>query len=295
MINSFIDHLQYEKRYSVHTIEAYQNDLSQFAEFFTGSPTDEAQATAHATHADIRAWIISLAENDVTPRSINRKLATLRSYYKYLMLRQAIATNPMLKIKALKAEKRLPSFVKEQELDKLLDSNIFADDFFGWRDRAIIEILYGTGMRQMELLQLNDHDIDLNNATVKVLGKRNKERIIPFSKPLAAVIKSYLAAKNAHFKGNCSPQLIVNNSGRQPTPALIYNTVKHYLTHYTTTDKKSPHTLRHTYATHLLNNGAELNAVKDLLGHSSLAATQVYTHNTLKKLKSVFDQAHPKA
>lgn len=289
MIESFLKYLKFEKRFSKHTLVAYQTDLNQFREFliqFDIKPED-------AGHLDVRAWIVNLVEEENQARSVNRKIATLRSYYKFLLKREVIESDPTSKIKVLKTSKKLPQFVKESELEVLLDQFVFEDSQAGWRDKVMLEILYGTGVRLSELINLTLKDIDLNSETIKVLGKRNKERIIPISKSLKEVIKKYQYTRKSI--GSQSEYFLLTDKGKQVYPEFVYRTVKKYLKNYTSVDKASPHVLRHTFATHLLNKGADLNAVKDLLGHTSLAATQVYTHNSMEKLKKVFDQAHPKA
>lgn len=293
MVTSFLKYLAYEKRSSAHTITSYQLDLEQFAAFL--KIQYEIEDPSQALHPQIRSWIIALVEQGHMPRSINRKLATLRSYFKFLQRREILQTNPMSKVKSLKTEKKLPDFVQEKEILNLLDRFEFPDDFKGWRDRLILELFYSTGMREAELIGLRDTDISFHDSSLKVLGKRNKERILPVADYLMLTIKKYQEKKNEAFQGNSSSQLIVNNNGNPAYPMLIYRTVNHYLKLFSSVEQKSPHILRHTFATHLLDKGAELNAVKELLGHSSLAATQVYTHNTLDKLKKVFEQAHPKA
>lgn len=291
MIDSFLKYLRYEKRYSEHTLTAYRRDLEQFQAFI--KETFEIQDSEEAKHPHLRSWIVELMESGITPNSINRKIATLRSYYKFLLAREYISANPTGRLKPLKNEKRLPSFVRENEMVTLLDQVQFSDDFFGVRDRLILELLYATGMRLSELIQLQDSDVNAFQGAIKVLGKRNKERLIPASDFIVKLLNSYQAQRDAQF-GMCE-YLLVTDKGAQLYPMMVYRTVKKYLEQVTTISKKSPHVLRHTFATHLLNKGAELNAVKDLLGHTSLAATQVYTHNSMEKLKSVFDQAHPKA
>jgi len=230
-----------------------------------------------------------------SPRTVNRKIASLRSYYKFLIKRGEMEKDPTAKVRLLKTQKDLPSFADEKELVNLLDKFEFTHDFEGLRQKLIIELLYGTGIRLSELIGLKDSDINHHQSTLKVLGKRNKERIIPVATPLLSLIAQYKAEKNHVFESNPNAFLLVNNKGDKAYPMMIYRIVNSFLNMVSSTEKKSPHALRHTFATHLLNKGADLNAVKDLLGHSSLAATQVYTHNSLEKLKSVFDQAHPKA
>lgn len=289
MIESFLKYLKFEKRFSRHTLVSYQTDLKQFKEFLSAfDSTPEA-----ATHIDVRAWIVSLVENQINARSINRKIATLRSFYKFLLKREIITTDPSSRIKVLKTAKRLPQFVKQSELNILLDQFDFKNSLNGWRDKVMLEVLYGTGIRLSELVNLEVKDIDLNKQTIKVLGKRNKERVIPFSNGLKVVILDYMKAKEGLITKN--DFFLITNKGEKVYPEFVYRIIKKYLKNYTSADKTSPHVLRHTFATHLLNKGADLNAVKDLLGHSSLAATQVYTHNSMEKLKKVFDQAHPKA
>ena len=293
MISSFLRYLTYEKRYSAHTLTSYENDLSQFQDYLQESL--QITDIAKATHLDIRSWIIALVEENLQPRSINRKMATLRSFYKFLLKRESISQDPTLRIKALKTPKSLPHFVQEKELMQLLDQFPFGADFFGSRDRLVLELLYATGIRLAELLGLRDEEVDIAASTIRVLGKRNKERIIPLSHSIVAVLKNYQKEKKNLFGENASPHLVVTDKGEQAYPMFIYRLVKKYLGTFTSTEKQSPHVLRHTFATHLLDKGADLNAVKDLLGHSSLAATQVYTHNSLEKLRKVFEQAHPKA
>ena len=292
MTDLFLKYLQYEKRYSNHTLLSYKNDLDQFLRFLSKNYSETS--IEQANHAIIRDWIISLSENKIAEISINRKLITLRSFFKFLLKKGAIEKNPVLKLTSLKTKKRLPHFIRETEINLILDDHSGEGDFLEERDSLTFELLYGTGMRLSELINLKVNDIDLVNNTLKVLGKRNKERIIPINRFLSALIKKYISLKNQVFDGNVNDYLIVSNKGEKSYPMMINRIVKKYL-QGASVDKKSPHILRHTYATHLLERGADLNAVKDLLGHQSLAATQVYTHNSLGKLKKVFDQAHPKA
>lgn len=293
MIRSFIKYLSFERRYSQHTITSYSSDLYQFHSFLNSTFPD-LQLTEVDYH-QIRGWIIHLVESGIKASSINRKIVTLRSFYKFLLKRALIEKDPTLKIKILKASKKLPQFVQEDEMNRLLDQFDFDDSFEGWRDRLILELLYGTGIRLSELIELRAMDLDTDQSVMKVLGKRNKERIIPFSQNLTNVISSYLNFRSHLFPYNSNDHVLVTDNGGKCYPMMVYRVVNKYLSVFTTIEKKSPHVLRHTFATHLLNNGADLNAVKDLLGHASLAATQVYTHNSLEKLKKVFNQAHPKA
>lgn len=293
MIDSFLKHLQYEKRASPNTVLAYQNDLQQFYDFLL---TNDSQIQVQfAGYGTIRSWIVQLVESGIEAPSVNRKIACLRTFYKYLLRQEVITKDPMMKIKVLKAKKKLPGFVKESDMVNLLDNQSFADTFEGWRDRLILELFYGTGIRLSELIHLKENSINLQSRTIKVLGKRNKERVIPFSSGLVLIIEKYLTIRNREVQKKEHGNLFVTENGESCYPMMIYRTVKKYLKDFTSVEKRSPHILRHTYATHLLNKGAALNAVKDLLGHTSLAATQVYTHNSMEKLKKVFDQAHPKA
>jgi integrase/recombinase XerC len=292
MIDSFLKYLEFEKRLSRHTVLAYHTDLQQFSDFLSNTFPDIKSETAD--YGIIRSWIISLVESGIEPLSVNRKIACLRSYYKFLLRQELINKDPMMKIKVLKTKKQLPSFVKESDMVKVLDQTEFGNNFYDARDKAILEIFYGTGIRLSELLTLKENDIDLRSQTIKVLGKRNKERVIPFSAGLISVLNEYKTHRNKEIERKDHGFFFVTEKGEPCYPQMIYRRVKKYL-EQTSAERKSPHALRHTYATHLLNKGAEINAVKDLLGHTSLAATQVYTHNSMEKLKKVFEQAHPKA
>jgi integrase/recombinase XerC len=293
MVTSFLKYLEFEKRYSPHTLTSYRNDLNQFQSFLEESilPVRLEQAQ----HQHIRGWLIKMVQDGLAPRSVNRKIATIRSYYKYALRNEMVQQDPSAKIKVLKTGKSLPVFAKEQELTKILDQMVYHEGFRGARDQLVMEFLYATGTRLSEMINLKENDVDLDQGQVKVLGKRNKQRIIPVPNALIPLIENYQRLKAKEFPDNYSPYLIVNNSGGQSYQMLIYRIVKNVLGRLTSLDKQSPHVLRHTFATHLLNKGAELNAVKELLGHSSLAATQVYTHNSIERLKEVFNQSHPKA
>ena len=291
MVHSFLKYLTNEKRFSPHTISSYETDLMQFSDFL--HKKDFSNTIESTNHQLIRNWIVSLIENKVSPRSVNRKIASLRSFYKFLLKREVITENPATHIRPVKTPKPLPEFVQKTEMDNLLNRIEFENNFQGKRNQLVLELLYATGIRLSELIGLTDSDVDFFNQSIKVLGKRNKERIIPISKPNLELIKSYIKEKES--RGFMTDYLILTDTGKKSYPMMINRIVKKYLSIISKVYKKSPHVLRHTFATHLLDNGADLNAVKDLLGHSSLAATQVYTHNSLEKLKSVFDQAHPKA
>ncbi|WP_375579846.1 site-specific tyrosine recombinase/integron integrase [Marivirga tractuosa] len=293
MLNTFLKYLEFEKRYSKHTLISYQNDLNQFTLFLESQY--QFQDLLRAEHRHIRAWIVALMQEKMNPKSINRKIISLRAFYKFAISREAVTQNPTQKIKALKTSKELPQFVQEKEIDNLLSIIEFTDDFEGSRDALIMELLYGTGIRLSELIGLKYSDFNIQSKTIRVLGKGNKERIIPFHTKILSRLNTYITHKNKLFSDNESSPLIVSNNGNEAYPMMVNRITKKYLNQVTTISKISPHVLRHTFATHLLNKGADLNAVKDLLGHSSLAATQVYTHNSLDKLKKVFDQAHPKA
>lgn len=293
MLEQFLQHLTHEKRLSPHTLTAYGKDLEQFAEFL--ETTYNLKELDKADFRMIRGWAVSLVEAELHHRSVNRKLATLRSFYGYLLRCKAIAVNPTLRVSALKTDKPLPQFVEEKNLQLMFEEVTFTDDFEGVRDKLVMELLYGTGMRLAELLSLTDNDLNFYDQTLKVLGKRNKERIIPIYKGLADLIKHYQNIKRENFPTIDTNVLILTNKGEPAYSVLIQRIVKKYLSAVTSLQKRSPHILRHTFATHLLNNGADLNSIKDLLGHSSLAATQVYTHNTIEKLKKIYKQAHPKA
>jgi integrase/recombinase XerC len=294
MINSFLNYIQYEKRYGTNTLNAYQNDLKQFESFLL--EVYEILKPEEATFPIIRSWVVSLTEQTLEARSINRKIATLKSFYKFLLKKDIIQKNPVVHIKPLKVSSPTPAFVEEDKLLKLLDGIAFEDNFFDLRSQLILEVLYGTGIRLNELIQLQWKDIDFYQRAIKIVGKGNKERWIPLHQQLIHLIKKYELVKNQYFAEKLNHTfLIVGDNGGKSYPTLIYKTVTKYLSLITTSDKKSPHILRHTFATHLLNKGADLNAIKDLLGHANLSATQIYTHNTLDKLREVFEQAHPKA
>jgi integrase/recombinase XerC len=293
MQNTFLKYLEFEKRYSPHTLISYQNDLNQFSLFLDNQ--FQLKDFLRAEHRHIRSWIVALMQENTNPKTINRKIVALRSFYKFAISREALKQNPTQRIKALKVSRELPQFVQEKEMENLLSLIEFPDDFEGSRDALIMELLYGTGIRLAELIGLKSSDFNFNAKTLRVLGKGNKERIIPFHREIENRFETYISYKNKMFSDNENVALIVSIKGSKAYPMMINRITKKYLGQVTTISKRSPHVLRHTFATHLLNKGADLNAVKDLLGHSSLAATQVYTHNSLDKLKKVFDQAHPKA
>jgi integrase/recombinase XerC len=294
-IQHFLDYLKFQKRYSQHTVISYENDLVSFFDFietdFGGSNLEDINSSI------IRSWLASLKEAKMESKSINRKISTLKSFFKYQLKQGVLQTSPMTTIISPKIKKRLPQFVEEKGINTLFTHVEFPDTWEGKTDRLLLQLLYNTGMRRAELISLKESHIDKSNCSIKVLGKGNKERVLPLSAELMKSIGSYMTDKRKEFEGFNSEVLLVNKNGKMLDPKNVYNTVKKYLSaeDVTTIDKRSPHVLRHSFATHLMNNGADLNAVKELLGHSSLASTQVYTHNTIEKLKDVYKKAHPKA
>lgn len=293
MIESYLRYIKYEKRFSDHTIQSYQSDLTQLRNYLSGEFS--IKNFDEVSYPSLRNWVVSLAEQKLNPKSINRKIISVRSFYKFLLRSGRLRQNPASKLRLLKTSKTLPNFVRHSEIISLLDNIDWDQTFKHQRDKLVLELLYSTGIRENELINLKESDVNLIEQQIKVLGKRNKERIIPVTRNLINQINKYLSLKKEGFEGNGEPYLIVTNRRKKAYPMFIYRIVNRYLKSYTHVEKSSPHVLRHTFATHLLNNGADLNSVKDLLGHESLASTQVYTHNTLDKLKKIFEQAHPKA
>ncbi len=292
-IQSFVDYLKFQKRYSQHTIIAYQTDLIAFFDFIEKGYSQLALPDIKPTF--IRTWLASLKENGIEAKSINRKISTLKSFFKYHLKEQTVTVSPMATIISPKVKKRLPQFVEKADTDTLFSYVEFPVDWQGKTDRLLLQLLYATGIRQAELISIKENQIDHYKKAVKVLGKGNKERIIPVSDELITAIKEYVSDKRIFFEKYDADVLLINEKGKKLYPKYVYNSVKKYLSKITTISKKSPHVLRHTFATHLMNNGADLNAVKELLGHSSLAATQIYTHNSIEKLKDIHKKAHPKA
>ncbi len=288
---SFVNYLKFEKRFSSHTVVAYKNDLDQFVQFcievvgeFNVNKTDSKL---------VRGWIVHLMENKLSARSVNRKITTVKSFFKYLMKELIVEKNPAIYLSLPKIRKKLPNFVEENNLHHLLDNGFFDVDFKGIRDKLIITLLYGTGIRLAELLLLKDSDFDTKMCLIKVLGKRKKERIIPYPTSINSLLEAYFNIRNTEI-GFKTERLLVTENGKPVYEKLIYRVVNNNLAKVTLLEKKSPHVLRHTYATHLLNKGADLNAVKELLGHVNLAATQIYTHTSFERLHDIYKQAHPR-
>ncbi len=290
---SFLRYLQIEKRYSPHTVRSYLNDLDQFFKYLSGQgiPEDAGLVTSH----DIRSWMVSLLENGYSATSVHRKISSVRVFYRYLRKEGYVTNDPIEKVTLPRMKKRLPVFVEEESINKLLDDNDFGSDFEGVRNRMVIEMLYLTGMRRAELTGLHDSDVNIAEATVKVTGKRNKQRIIPLLKEFARELNEYVGVRKTTFPESRDSWFFVSNKGNKLYDKYVYNIVRRYLSMVTTIEKKSPHVLRHTFATHMLNRGADLNSIKEFLGHASLSATQIYTHNSFEQLRKIYKQAHPRA
>ncbi len=290
---SFLSYLQFEKRYSKHTLSAYTSDLNQYFDYCINNGGDNK--SVNTDHHIIRKWIVGLLEKNVSSRTVNRKISALKSFYKYLIRENNIQTNPMDKVLQPKYKKSLPYFVEEKHMDLLLDDVEFKEGFSGIRDRLIIEVLYCTGIRLSELINIRVGDYEKVKSTILVLGKRNKQRLIPLSLNLNNQINEYLGLRAVEIEKDADDFLFLTDKGDQLYPQFVYRLVNNYLNMVTTIDKKSPHVLRHTFATIMLNHGADLNAIKEFLGHANLSATQVYTHSNFEKLKSIYKQAHPRA
>jgi integrase/recombinase XerC len=290
---SFIDYLKFEKRYSAHTVRAYQDDLNQLLDF-TGSQFDVTDPTKLSS-GFIRSWLASLKEQKRSSRSINRKISSARAFYKYLLRTGVITSSPVANITAPKIPKRLPGYVEEKDMGTLLRHVEFPDTWKGRTDRLLLIIFYNTGMRLSELMNLKENQVNVSGKTIKVIGKGNKERVIPVSIDLTESISAYIEAKKRLFGDETNIHVLVSKKGNKLYPKYFYLAVKQYLSLITTSDRKSPHILRHSFATHLSNNGADINAVKELLGHASLSSTQIYTHNSIQKLKDIHKKSHPKA
>lgn len=292
-VSQFIQYVKNEKRYSPHTIKAYKIDLEQFYDFI--DYTFDIQEIEKMDAIHIREWIVAMMDRGANAASVNRKITTLKSYYKFLFRIEILNKNPMIKIVGPKVEKKIPSFYKEVEMERLLDQIEYPDDFEGKRDRLILELFYGTGMRLSELINLKLGDLSVPEQKVKVLGKRNKERMVPIHKKIIDCYAEYLPLREEVRLLEKEPYLLLTKGGKKLYSKLVYKQVNMYLTVVSSLEKRSPHVLRHTFATHMLNKGADLNTIKEMLGHANLSATQVYTHNSIEKLKEVYKQAHPKS
>jgi integrase/recombinase XerC len=288
---SFINYLTFEKRTSSHTVTAYKKDLDQFVQFCT-----EMVGVFDVKEADdklVRSWIVQLMEQKYTPRSVSRKISTIKAFFRFLLKNDVVQMNPATNVTLPKIRKKLPNFFEEEHLHHLLDDGWFTDDFKGIRDKLIITLLYGTGIRLSELLKLKERDLNMKECLIKVLGKRQKERVIPYPRSMNPLLHLYISTRN-HEIGPSPEALLTTDKGAPVYEKLIYRVVTEYMEKVTSLEKKSPHVLRHSYATHLLNRGADLNAVKELLGHSNLSATEVYTHTSFEKLHHIYKQAHPR-
>lgn len=290
--DSFLDYLRFERNYSEATVVSYGIDLTQFEDFIKS--VDEELTVEEVDSDLIRQWEILLMEKGYTSTSVNRKLSTLRSFYRFLLIRGKVEKDPVRKVTGPKNKKPLPSFLKEEEMNRLIDETDFGQGFIGCRDKMIIEMFYATGMRRSELIGLNDVDVDFPASLIKVTGKRNKQRLIPFADELRQSMEEYIKVRNEEVSDRCEA-FFVNKNGKRLYDNEVYNLVKRNLSKVVTLKKRSPHVLRHTFATTMLNNEAGLESVKELLGHSSLSATEVYTHATFEELKKVYKQAHPRA
>ncbi len=293
VVEKFIEYITFEKRFSKHSIEAYKSDIDQFWEYC--HTVYDIKDPAKINHLIIRSWIVSLIEKEISNPSINRKLSSLKSYFRFLLKDDIITANPFNKVISPKTSSRLPQFVENKPINQLLDQTKFEPDHSGIRAKTIIELFYATGMRLSELINIKENDINFNEGLIKVMGKRNKERLIPFGNKLSYSLNHYLQIKREEIRGpEVNTYLFVTEKGKKLYPRLIYRIVNSYLAKVTTIKKKSPHVLRHTFATHMLNHGADLNAIKDILGHANLNATQIYTHNTIEQLKSIHHKSHPR-
>jgi integrase/recombinase XerC len=292
-IRDFLSYLKFQKRYSQHTVIAYQNDLNSFFNFIHQQFGDTFPGDIKTTF--VRSWLAELKELGMESKSINRKISALKSFFKYQLIRERIQVSPMVTLISPKVSKRLPRFVDKDAMITLFQRVEFPDTWDGKTQRLLMELFYNTGIRQAELVGLKEKHISKSNSSIRVLGKGNKERVIPVSTQLMNQMQEYMLEKKRIFEAGDDVFLLISARGNKLNPKYVYNTVNKYLSLVTTIDKKSPHVLRHTFATHLMNSGADLNAVKELLGHSSLAATQIYTHNTIEKLKDIHKKAHPKA
>ncbi len=292
-LDSFIQYLRYEKRYSPHSIKAYQNDLLQFQKFLEEQYELREIQAVESLH--IRSWVVQLLQTALAPSSVHRKISSLKSFYKFLRQKGQLEHNPFQGLSLPKKGEQLPVFVEEKKLAQLFERQHFPDGFEGLRDYMLLDLLYSTGMRRAELIALQWSAIDFSAQRLRIHGKGNKVRVLPLLPHLSEALLGYQEALKDNFPERAHDFVLVTNKGKKLYPKLVYNIVKKYLSLITTASKKSPHVLRHSFATHLSNHGADLNSIKDLLGHSSLASTQVYTHTSIEKLKEVYQKAHPKA
>jgi len=292
-INEFLNYLTFQKRYSRHTILSYKNDLTSFFDFAATQYNSKNISDINASM--IRSWLASLKEVKIASKTVNRKISSLKSFFKYQLKLGKIEVSPMASILSLKISKRLPSFIEQKDINTLFNYVEFPETWEGKTERLLLAIFYYTGIRLSELINIKDLHVDKSNSTLKVLGKGNKERIIPINNQFINEVNYYILQKKVYFPQASNGFLLINKKGKKLYPKYVYNVVKKYLGSVSTNERKSPHVLRHTFATHLTNNGADINAIKELLGHSSLASTQIYTHNSIEKLKEVHRQAHPKS
>ncbi|WP_405607300.1 tyrosine-type recombinase/integrase [Polaribacter sp. Asnod1-A03] len=291
MITSFLEYLSLEKKYSANTITAYRNDLISFRDFLIIEFGQEN--LSEVNYSQVRSWIVSLVDLKVSNRTINRKVSSLKSFYKFLQKIHQIDVNPLSKHNALKVEKRIQVPFTSKEVDEVIKEIDYKDDFVSVRNKLIVELFYSTGIRRAELINIKEVDVNIPERIIKVLGKRNKERFVPVLNSVAETLMQYLVLKKEIKKD--SDKLFITEKGNKIYESLVYRVINSYFSRVTSKEKKSPHILRHSFATHLLNEGADLNSVKELLGHSSLASTQVYTHNSLDAIKKVYNKAHPRS
>lgn len=293
LVKPFLDYLKFERNYSHYTVKQYSAVIQEFWDFVEKGSCVDIDSEEVDTEL-VRDWIVSMLDGGQAASTVNRKLSSLRAYYAFLLKRREIEVNPLRKVVGPKREKKLPIFLRESEMDKLLDEANYGEDYEGKLERMIVEMLYVTGMRRAELIGLNNEDIDCSALLIKVCGKRNKQRLIPFDVELKFAMESYVNARDESFPVR-SKAFFVGNNGKRLTPTAVTQMVKRILSRVVTLRKKSPHVLRHTFATSMLNRGADLGAIKELLGHKSLGTTEVYTHTTFEELKKVYNQAHPRA
>ncbi len=290
-IAHFIEYLSLEKKYSPHTTRAYQDDLISFQNFC--NRTFGHQQLATVNYAQIRSWIVEMVQQKIANRTINRKISSLKTFYKFLVKTKQLKESPLIGHKALKVSKRVQVPFSKKEIDEVIDNLSHNDDFETVRNKLMVELLYSTGMRRSELIEVKKEDVNFSNATLKVLGKRNKERYIPLLNSVQKTLQEYLKKRNEIVTNNVC--LFITKKGNKTYPNLVYRIINDYFSSVSSKVKKSPHVIRHSFATHLLNEGADLNSVKELLGHSSLASTQIYTHSSLNEIKKVYNQAHPRS